>query len=328
MQRTSEKVARPDRSGLSRSQTADEGAKLNQYCRSKFLGGLSVKWQLLSILITSALLGGIQGSSAADLPLKAPPPAVAVYNWTGCYIGGNAGGAWARSRDSWTGITETPAGAFAAGAATVIPAAANANLKPDGVEVGGQIGCNIQKGAHVFGVEGDIQYTDLDTTRTAVSLGNTNGGPPTIVPGNIAETFTSHWLSTIRGRVGYATGPALLYVTGGVAIADLRLTDQLCFPAAGVPTCNNASISDTRVGWTVGGGVEWMLKNNWSIKGEYLYVDLGSATSTSTSIVTATGLPIALPNNTITHNHDLTENIVRVGLNYKLNWAGPVVAKY
>lgn len=275
-------------------------------------------------LLTSGL------AVAADMPVKAPvykepPPQVA--SWTGCYAGGNVGGGWARSNNTWTGITEAPAGGFAVGAATVLPAAANAGLTSGGFVGGAQAGCNIQKGSFVFGVEGDIQYTDLGTTRTAVSLGSTNGGPATIVPGNITETFASHWLSTIRGRAGFATGPALLYITGGVAVADLRLTDQVCFPGAFFPSCNTAAVSPTRVGWTLGAGAEWMLKGNWSIKAEYLYVDLGSVTSTSTAIITATGLPV--PNATITHNHDLTENIVRVGLNYKFNWAGPVVvAKY
>lgn len=284
-------------------------------------------WAIASAIFL--LASGI--AVAADMPVKAPvykAPPPEVVSWTGCYAGGNIGGGWARSRDTWTGITEFPAGAFAAGAATVLPAAANADLTSDGFVGGAQVGCNIQKGTFVFGVEGDIQYTDFGTTRTAVSLGNTNGGPATIVPGNITETFASHWLSTIRGRVGFTTGPALLYITGGAAVADLRLTDQVCFPGAFVPSCNTASVNPTRVGWTLGVGAEWMLKGNWSIKAEYLYVDLGSVASTSTAIITATGLPPALPNGTITHNHDLTENIVRIGLNYKFNWAGPVVAKY
>src|ERR1044072_7461042 len=185
--------------------------------------------------VLSATIGLIALSAVpavgADLPVKARPmPAMApVLNWTGCYIGVNAGGGWARSRNTWTGITEAGT-AFAAGAATVLPAAANADISNSGFVGGGQIGCNYQVGGNfLLGVEGDLQYTSFDVTRVAVSLGNTNGGPATIVPGNITESVSSRWLSTVRGRAGFTTGPVLFYVTGGAAIANVRFADQVCF---------------------------------------------------------------------------------------------------
>jgi outer membrane immunogenic protein len=255
---------------------------------------------------------------AANLPVKARPmPAMApVYNWTGCYVGGNVGGGWARSRNTWSGITEAGT-AFAAGAATVLPAAANADLNATGFVAGGQVGCNYQVGGNfLLGIEGDLQYTSFDVTRVAVSLGNTNGGPATIVPGNITESFSSRWLSTIRGRAGFTTGPVLFYATGGAAIANIRLADQLCFPTAGIPICNTAASSDTRLGWTVGGGIEWMFAANWTVKAEYLYVDFGTITNTSLAVAIGTGAT-PFPGATIAHNHRVTENIARVGVNYK-----------
>jgi hypothetical protein len=110
--------------------------------------------------------------------------------------------------------------AFAAGAATVLPAAVNADYSATGFVGGGQIGCNYQMGSFVLGGEADAQYTSFRGSRGAVSLGNTNGGPATIVPGIIAESFESNWWQPFRGRAGFTTGPILFYVTGGAAWAN------------------------------------------------------------------------------------------------------------
>ena len=164
----------------------------------------------------------------------------------------NAGGTWAKSDDTWSGITETST-AFAVGAATVVPNAANSSIHGSGFIGGGQIGCNYQASVWVLGGEADFQYTGLDTTRTAVSVALT-----TIVPGNISESFSSHWLSTIRGRLAYASGAWLLYGTGGLAIANVSYSHLICFPTAAIPICNTASSSSTRAGWTAGAGLEWI----------------------------------------------------------------------
>ena len=150
-------------------------------------------------VVTLAALPAFAADIPVRIPTKAPVMVAPVSNWSGCYIGANAGATWGRSDTTWTGITESPTG-FAAGAATVIPAAANARFGNTGFVGGGQVGCNYQNGSLVLGVEADAQYTGLNVTRTAVSLGDTNGGPPTITPGNITENFQSRWLSTARAR--------------------------------------------------------------------------------------------------------------------------------
>src|SRR4051812_40726841 len=168
----------------------------------------------LSLLAVSAVEAG-----AADIPMKAPPRAqvmAPVANWTGCYIGGNVGGGWARDRVTWTGINEAGA-AFSGGAAPGIPAAANADLNGTGFVGGGQIGCNYQFNTFLLGAEVDAQYTGFRATRNTTSLGTA-----TIVPGTISESFESKWLATFRGRAGFVMGPALFYVTGGAAIADAK----------------------------------------------------------------------------------------------------------
>jgi outer membrane immunogenic protein len=282
--------------------------------------------KILTTLGVTTLMGmGV--ASAADLAArpytKAPPPVAAVFSWTGCYGGGSVGAAFGRSDFSWTDIQEVPTG-FTAGAATVLPAAANARLSDTGVAAGVQVGCNYQTGALVFGGEADIQWTDIKTSRTATSLGNTNGGPATIVPGAISESLSSDWLSTFRGRVGYAWDRVLVYGTGGLAVANVRTFDQVCFPTAGIPGCNTASNSSTRTGWVAGGGIEWAFAPSWSIKGEYLYADLGNTGSQSilTTAAGATPFPLA----TINHNHNFIEQTARVGVNYRFNW-GPLATR-
>lgn len=206
------------------------------------------------MLLTSSAL------YAADLPRKAPPitPAPVVYNWTGFYVGVNLGGAW----------TGTSSGNF------------SNNL--DGVIGGGQLGYNWQTGPILLGIEGDFQGSSQrgsgSTTIGGVTF-NTEGRIP--------------WFATLRGRLGYVSGPWLLYVTGGGAWTNFEVDVTT---AAG-------SVSDhtTKSGWTVGGGVEWMFIPNWSAKLEYLYLDTDSTS-------------VTLFGNTF--DARAKQNIVRAGLNY------------
>jgi outer membrane immunogenic protein len=275
-----------------------------------WFGGLVMKKLLLVGACVAAWVGS---AAAADMALlkapAAPPPAV---SWTGCYGGINGGGVGATSKDTWTNIGPN----FAAGASVVLPAAANGTVSDGYFIVGGQLGCNYQTGFVVWGAVGDINYTGLKTTFTTTSLGNTNGGPPTIVPGNISETFDSRWLSTIRGRLGLPYGNTVMfYGTGGVAIANVGFSDQLCFPTAGVPTCNTASSSSTRVGYAAGGGIEFIIAPKWTVNAEYLFVNLGSVSNSSAAVITATGA--AIPGTNITFNRNFREDIGRVGINYR-----------
>jgi len=108
-------------------------------------------------------------------------------------------------------------------------------------------------------------------------------------------------------------GSWLPYVTGGLAVGRVSYSDFGFFPF--LPSSNTSSITQTRVGWTAGGGVEWKFDQRWSIKAEYLYVDLGS--TTDTSLNSNVGFSAS-----IIHNHHLTENIARIGLNYSF-WSSP-----
>ena len=264
----------------------------------------------------AALLG--TPAFAADIVFPSPPPTPPGWSFTGCYIGANAGVGWANSKFSWTNITENSTTAFNTGAATVLPEAADASLDRAGFLAGGQLGCNYQPGWFVVGVEGDFDYIGSNAGRTAVSLGDSNGGPPTIVPGNISESFSTDWLSTVRGRAGVASGAWFYYATAGLAIAKASFSDQLCFPSAAIPTCNTASWSGTREGWVAGGGIEWKLAPAWSTKLEYLYAGFGNTLYNSIATTPAGATPY--PDATITHVHSFNENIIRIGVNYQFVW--------
>ncbi len=153
-----------------------------------------------------------------------------------------------------------------------------------GAQVGGTAGYNWQAGNAVFGLEGDLDWSNLKGSATSA-----------LCPFGCNTSDT--WLSTVRGRAGYAFGGVLPYVTGGLAVGDIR---------AGFP--GFATASTTNAGWTVGGGVEVALPGNWSAKAEYLHVDLGRFDC---------GVDCGAAG---TDNVSMHDNVVRAGLNYHFGW--------
>ena len=260
-------------------------------------------------LIGAAGLCFASTAYSADLPVKSPAykaPVAPIYSWTGFYAGLNAGGVWANTNITYTSSAfgfSGPAGA------AFLDSNTSGHQNASGFTGGGQIGYNYQTGVVVWGIEADIGYTGLKNTRIiAVNLAPL--GFPAFTD-TFSQTMESNWLATVRGRLGYATGPYLFYATGGLAIAEVKYSDSAFFPASN--SVNAASSSQTRTGWTVGGGAEWMFAPNWSVKAEYLYVDLGSTTYTSVNSVLNTPPNLA----TITYGRKLTENIARLGVNYR-----------
>ena len=255
------------------------------------------------VAAAAAFLFATGAAVAADLPTKAPYyKAPVYYGWTGCYIGANVGGVRSRFRDEWTpnspGFPTSGPSLTANGAATI---------RDSGLTGGGQIGCNLETNRVVWGVEGDFNATDLHGIRDVAVPAS---GP--VAAYSIHEEFRARWLSTIRGRVGFAAAHStLFYATGGVAFAHLNTSDSAVFPASS--TNNTVSGSSTRVGWTVGGGIEHALSAGWSIKAEYLFARFEHFNTTS-----ANSNPGVFPVSTIGHDHRLSEQIARIGLNYRL----------
>jgi outer membrane immunogenic protein len=271
---------------------------------------------------------------AADF---APPVPVPTFSWTGCYIGGNLGGGWSYSKfdtvmDPGTHLDLLLPGVLVVpGAVNVaaVSAAGTGSANDNGTFVGGgQVGCNWQSGYFVVGLEGDIDAFRANSTLVApgsltglINVPNV-GLVPFGFPFTITNSVSTTWLATVRPRVGVAYGHGLLYVTGGVAVTNLRYSqtysDALFFGAlAGVGA---SSVSQTKVGWTVGGGWEYAFTDNWSVKAEYLYVRFSSISTVGTVVDT-------LGRTNVLHGTaDLQENIFRVGLNYR--FGGPIAARY
>jgi outer membrane immunogenic protein len=240
---------------------------------------------------------------AADIPApvyKAPPVVVPVFSWTGCYIGATAGAVRSNADITWA---PNPEG-FAVGS-SVVSALGNNTIHQTGFTGGGEIGCNYQTGSFVIGAEGDWQYTNVNSTLTS-----TFAGAGILAPATATETVQSRWLATARGRAGFAVDKWLFYVTGGAAFAEAKFSDNIAFAGSG--TFNAASSNDTRVGWVVGGGVEWAFDPHWTVKAEYLHADLGTVSFTS-----ANSNPAVFPLSTINHSHRLTEDIGRIGVNWR-----------
>lgn len=249
------------------------------------------------VLASAAIISFVglsQSGSAADMAArpayKAPPPP-AVWSWTGFYIGVNAGGSIGRNP---TNVTGSPATFGAAGVQE------SYNLSPAGFVGGGQIGYNWQVSPNwVAGLEADFQGTTQKDSSCLVLCYTLSA----------TATQKMDWFGTVRGRLGYATGDWLWYVTGGGAWANIKQDFAEVLTPGGV--AGSVSSNHTNFGWVVGGGVETHLFGGWSAKAEYLYMDLGRITDSFTAVAPAFA---AGP---FTTQSDIRDHIVRVGLNYK-----------
>jgi outer membrane immunogenic protein len=259
----------------------------------------------LAAATVSILIAG--AASAADMAPRytkaPPPPPVAVYNWTGFYIGAHAGAGWstqdATSADPGSDLAR---GRLDSGARVI---------------AGVHAGYNWQVQRFVLGVEADGTWTDLraaafDTNRFP------NGAP--VGSGGVTFTDRVNWLATIRGRAGFLAAPQfLLYVTGGGAWGDVNY-HTVDIHAAGPASPATFDFSGGRSGWVAGAGGEWMFSPNWIARLEYLHYELDGAS--------ATGIPrVGFPAELSTFVSSKTKiDTVRAGLSYK--FGGPVVAKY
>jgi outer membrane immunogenic protein len=253
--------------------------------------------QRIKLALAAAILlgfGATSVASAADMAVKARPAVAPImYNWSGCYIGGNVGGGWSRM-DTERVQTDL-----------VAPAFANYGRENDsGFIGGGQAGCDFMAGKDlVFGVQGMFDF------------GNVNGRHALTDFPAFSETNNLRSIGTATGRIGYLWTPTFLgYVKGGMAF--LRERNQVFAPAGALVE----SSSFTLPGMTVGVGGEWMFAPDWSVFAEWNYMWIedksGQYFTPAPSFVgeTLNVKPVA--------------QTALVGVNYKFHWDGPVVAKY
>jgi outer membrane immunogenic protein len=238
-----------------------------------------VAFALLGAVVLCA--GATSSVSAQDI-FDVLTSRMPVANWTGFYVGGNVGYGWAKDDSSAT---------------SSIGGASASTFTMKGLSAGGQIGANVQfSGPWVIGIETDFQasWQKFDGPANATNLTNSVGFAPPAT-----ETVRMEWFGTTRARFGYAADRVLIYGTGGVAYAVVKTNGN-----TGALTIINDS--PVKIGWAAGGGVEVMLDRNWTLKGEYLHLDLGVSKD---DYVTAGGVTASL-------QQKITDEIVRVGVSY------------
>jgi outer membrane immunogenic protein len=228
-------------------------------------------------MATVALLVVSIAANAADMPIKAPyykeplRSVTSYYNWTGFYVGANAG--YSFLGDS---VWDLPP----------------VNTKPKGFSAGGTAGYNWQSGSFVYGLEGDLNWSQVK-------------GSVTCPPGD-CET-KQEWYGTIRGRVGYAFDRFLPYVTAGGVFGHLKATNSGVTPGF-------EGASAAPFGWTAGAGLEYAFLGNWSAKVEYLYMDFGKFNCIACAAV-------------LTDDVTFKDHTVRIGVNYRFGGA-PIFSRY
>lgn len=190
-------------------------------------------------LLASVVALAAGSAIAADLPTRAPiykAPIAAAYNWTGFYLGINGGGGWGRT--TWAD-----------------PTPGTGSYNTTGWLIGGTAGYNWQAAGSplVLGIEADIDAANIKGSGNSIDC----------LVLRDCQTRTT-WLATARGRAGYAMDRWLAYITGGAAFGNIKASSS-----------STAEESSSRTGWTLGGGAEYAFAGPWSLKVEYLYVDLG-----------------------------------------------------
>jgi outer membrane immunogenic protein len=299
---------------------------------------------------TTAIIFALSSSSAlaADLPNHKAPPVAPIVSWAGFYAGLNAGGTFGNNSavngTSWN--TNGPGNAPMM-AAALLSGSSSGSSGNVGFIGGGQIGYNWQAryGGYNFvtGAEADIQGiagSGGSSSRWTTAKTDYNGDPVSLLSNQNGSANLSY-IGTVRGRLGLVLMPTLLiYGTGGLAYGGVNTNiqnSQFWITTGGSQAgynsviLGNASNSTTQVGWSAGGGVEWMFMQNWSAKAEYLYYDLGNASGTVANSYIGTGgySGNAGLQNVTNYSGRISGNIIRAGVNYHLNFASaPVIAKF
>ena len=255
---------------------------------------------------------GIDPASAADMPVKAVYKAapVVAFSWTGFYVGGTVGAARTNADVSMNTVNGTSALIDPLDIAT-LNAFGSPSLSQTNAIAGAKAGYNRQWGGFVLGLEGDISWFRFNPTVAAT------GNPFITFPGagnaQMSTTVNTNWLATIRGRAGFAVDHWLFYGTGGAAFADVGYSNTYrgFSPHGSGFEFEAAAVSQTRVGWAAGAGVDFAVTPHWVLSAEYLHVDLGS--------VNVAGLDTTGSASTATFNFStkVTSDIVRVGAAYK-----------
>lgn len=291
------------------------------------MGGIMTRSFSTAVVFAAMALGWPAG--AADLAPVRKAPAAPVYSWTGFYVGANAGYAWGDPTGTFTpndlAIVQATCGGVLG--STCPPAA---SFKTKGGLFGVQAGYNLQVGASgLVGVEADVDWSKINGSGTSTFLMQ-----PALFAGTSTFTLNQNvrWFGTVRARVGLlATSQLLLYGTGGFAFGGINETAVLnaqqgpnniqgfgagvgfsCSPIAVATNCFNGTSNRTGFGWTAGGGLEYAVGANVTVKAEYLYVSLGN--SSFAAVFTA---PVIFAPSSFTVAERVSFHLARLGLNFR-----------
>lgn len=264
------------------------------------------------LIAATALI--ISGSAfAADMPVKAPAAVVApAPSWTGWYIGINGGGVWGNTDPNVTDIG--PDSFFARANVPAVLANGSQSFRNSGGLAGAQIGYLYQTGPAILGLEVGVDWMGL--------RGSASNGP-TLYPVTPPATFSwnlegrSSFLATFLGRVGYNMGAWYPYVTGGLAVATLKY--NATYIDTFYPSVSTVSLSQTKPGYALGGGVEWRVAQHWLLRGEYLYMHFENVSGNG-QIACTPGVGNCVGagfSTTFNYSVRFTENVARLALSYQ-----------
>jgi outer membrane immunogenic protein len=240
----------------------------------------------LTIGIFLALACGTRHAAAADAGRAAP-----TFNWSGFYVGVNAGGSWSNNSVDYFLFNATE---------TLRPPVSD--MKSDSFVAGGHLGYSHQIGSVVLGIESDGAWRHAEANEFV---------PFPASPDIARFRAEQNWFGTVRPRIGFPIGSFLLYGTAGLAFGNLEYRVRETLPGV---ASRSGSKSDTQAGWTAGGGVDYGFSGEWSAGLEYLYIDLGS---TTVRLPEQTINLLDFPNSSI--RFDGTSHVVRAKLAYRFN---------
>jgi outer membrane immunogenic protein len=266
---------------------------------------------VLALAAVAAFSGSAMAADMTTPVYKAAPPAMPAWNWSGFYIGANGGYGWADP--------STTATYFGPLTGAGLPAIPNLAFRQSssGPVFGGHVGYNYQFTNWLVGIEGDIDSAGINKSSQFINLDPLGGAGGTATDGLSASTQVQ-WLASIRGRLGYVSGPNLFYVTGGGAWESVNtkvLLSADTMPAI-FSTSSAGNFTTTKGGWVAGLGYERMITPSWIVRAEYLHYGF-QGTSTNALAVscgffgagTVCGQNIGAGSNQV--------DVVRLGLSYK-----------
>jgi outer membrane immunogenic protein len=238
---------------------------------------------------------------AADMPIKAAP--VPAYQWSGCYAGLNVGGGATGSNFS----TAVDPGTYLVGAdPATVAATGSGSHGSDGLLAGGQVGCNLQSGLVVFGLEGDFDYFHSNPFFENPTQTLSDG----VTAFNIKQSLSTDYLATVRPRIGIAADRNLAYLTAGIAFTRAGYTETYLDQAV-PPAFGTATGSKSLVGWVAGAGWEYAFIDRWTFKAEYLYASFSKIDGLGAIADPGVGA------NVLHGSGDLTVQMLRAGVNYR-----------